>query len=162
MINPDIPDLVAVWKIPLPHGLQVIEFEHGETSGKRVVRVNGQEVRFARSCFSVSIVLIISIIQQILRREWMFNLIGSETLRVGGGKVVKISIGSEGLMFKYAIEVDGKNLESFVKDMNKQTRTWFPIIDKKTHRIVIGNTITNYSDIIILVCLSSSITMMFP
>ena len=44
MINPDVPDLVAVWKIPLPHGLQVIEFEHGETSGRRIIRVNGEEV----------------------------------------------------------------------------------------------------------------------
>ena len=74
---------------------------------------------------------------QVLRKEWMFSLIGSETLKVGG-KYVKIAIESEGLMFKYTIQVDGKSLESFVKDMNKQTRTWFPIIDKKTHRIVIG------------------------
>lgn len=41
----DSPDLVARWKIALPNGLQVIEFEHGETTGKRVVRVNGEEVR---------------------------------------------------------------------------------------------------------------------
>ena len=43
-MNPDFPDLVATWTIPLPHGVQVIEFEHGETTGKRVIRVNGEEV----------------------------------------------------------------------------------------------------------------------
>lgn len=33
-------DLVARWQISLPEGKHVIEFEHGTTSGRRVIRVN--------------------------------------------------------------------------------------------------------------------------
>lgn len=31
-------DLVAVWEVHLADGIHVIEFEHGTTSGRRVVR----------------------------------------------------------------------------------------------------------------------------
>ena len=33
-------DIVGRWNLSLPDGRYVIEFEHGTTSGKRVVRVN--------------------------------------------------------------------------------------------------------------------------
>ena len=46
-------DLVAVWEISLADGVHIIEFEHGTTSGKRVIRVNKEEI---------------------LRKEWMFKL----------------------------------------------------------------------------------------
>ena len=46
-------DLVAVWEIHLADGVHIIEFEHGTTSGKRVIRVNKEEI---------------------LRKEWMFKL----------------------------------------------------------------------------------------
>lgn len=35
-------DLVAYWSIPLCDGVHTVEFEHGTTSGKRVLRVDGQ------------------------------------------------------------------------------------------------------------------------
>ena len=79
-----------------------------------------------------------------MRKDWMFSLIGSETFRVGG-KHATITIDGEGLLFRYTIQIDGKSLESFVKDMNKQTRTWFPKIGGTTHRIVMGTVcIANY------------------
>ena len=37
-------DVVAVWNIPMSDKMYKIEFEHGTTSGKRVVRVNGKVV----------------------------------------------------------------------------------------------------------------------
>ena len=33
-------DLVAKWDISLPDGKYKVEFEHGTTSGRRVIRVN--------------------------------------------------------------------------------------------------------------------------
>ena len=39
------PDLVGEWKIHLPDGIHTVQFEHGATTGKRVVRVDGEEVR---------------------------------------------------------------------------------------------------------------------
>ena len=35
-------DTVAVWNVPMSDKMYKIEFEHGTTSGKRVVRVNGK------------------------------------------------------------------------------------------------------------------------
>ena len=35
-------DLVATWSVSLPNGRHKVEFEHGTTSGKRVIRVDGQ------------------------------------------------------------------------------------------------------------------------
>lgn len=33
-------DIVGKWNLSLPDGRYTIEFEHGTTSGKRVIRVN--------------------------------------------------------------------------------------------------------------------------
>lgn len=35
-------DIVGQWKLSLPDGRYTIEFEHGTTSGKRVIRVNNK------------------------------------------------------------------------------------------------------------------------
>jgi hypothetical protein len=35
-------DLVATWRLPLPDGDHKVEFEHGTTSGKRVIIVDGK------------------------------------------------------------------------------------------------------------------------
>ncbi|KAG2459580.1 FAIM1 protein, partial [Polypterus senegalus] len=35
-------DLVAVWEVALSDGVHKIEFEHGTTSGKRVIYVDGK------------------------------------------------------------------------------------------------------------------------
>ena len=35
-------DRVAVWEVPLNSGLYIVEFDHGTTSGTRIVRVNGK------------------------------------------------------------------------------------------------------------------------
>jgi len=35
-------DLVAVWEVSLSDGLHLVEFEHGTTTGKRVIRVDGK------------------------------------------------------------------------------------------------------------------------
>ena len=38
-------DLVGTWEVALPGGIHVIQFEHGTTTGKRVIHVDGIEVR---------------------------------------------------------------------------------------------------------------------
>ena len=79
-------DLCAVWEVHLADGVHMIEFEHGTTSGKRVVRVNREEV---------------------LRKDWMFKLVGNETFQVGKSKtlcVIKIEpVG--GFTYQYTLEV---------------------------------------------------------
>jgi hypothetical protein len=45
-------DLVAFWSVPLLDGVHTVEFEHGGTTGKRVIRVDGK-VRFQFSLRNV-------------------------------------------------------------------------------------------------------------
>lgn len=43
-------DVAAVWDIKLADGVHKIVFEHGTTSGKRVISVDGEEVKLAAHC----------------------------------------------------------------------------------------------------------------
>lgn len=38
-------DIVGVWKVHLPDGIHDIELEHGTATGKRIIRVDGKEVK---------------------------------------------------------------------------------------------------------------------
>lgn len=35
-------DVVGMWEVPLSDGIYQIEFEHGTTTGKRVIYINGK------------------------------------------------------------------------------------------------------------------------
>ena len=80
------PDLVAVWEVHLADGVHVIEFEHGTTSGRRVLRVDGAEIS---------------------RKEWMFKLVGTETFTMGKSRtpctIIIEPIG--GFTYQYSLEV---------------------------------------------------------
>lgn len=39
-------DIAAVWDIKLADGVHKVVFEHGTTSGKRVIFVDGEEVSY--------------------------------------------------------------------------------------------------------------------
>lgn len=54
-------DLVATWDVPLYDQTHKISFEHGTTTGRRVVKVDDEVVT---------------------RRDWMFKLVGSEQFQV--------------------------------------------------------------------------------
>ena len=94
----DGSDLVGVWNVPMQDRVcrlkistvfsvkQVhkIEFEHGTTTGKRVIRVDGKEV---------------------LHRDWMFKLVGKEIFAVGNMKCI-ISVDALGTFaYEYTLEV---------------------------------------------------------
>lgn len=78
-------DLVAHWDVPLHDRVHNIEFEHGTTTGKRVVRVDGQEI---------------------VRREWMFKLVGSEIFKVGTARCEILVIKSQFLKAEILIRLN--------------------------------------------------------
>ncbi|XP_071387041.1 fas apoptotic inhibitory molecule 1-like [Centroberyx affinis] len=111
-------DLVAVWEVALSDGVYRIEFAHGTTTGKRVVYVNGQEV---------------------VRKDWMFKLVGKETFTVGGTQT-RATINIEaitGFAYEYSLEVGGKSLEKFIDNRAKSTKTWLHKVDGEDCRIVL-------------------------
>eukprot|EP00095_Tigriopus_kingsejongensis_P009327 maker-scaffold486_size158769-snap-gene-0.28 protein:Tk09327 transcript:maker-scaffold486_size158769-snap-gene-0.28-mRNA-1 annotation:"hypothetical protein LOTGIDRAFT_115761" len=117
-LDSNIPDLVAAWEVFLPDGIHVIEFEHGTTSGRRIVRVDGEELA---------------------RREWMFKLVGTETFHVGKSNaacVITIEpIG--GFSYQYTLSVNGKPYKTFKEQQSKIMKTWILPVNGSMFRIVL-------------------------
>ncbi|XP_062236339.1 fas apoptotic inhibitory molecule b [Platichthys flesus] len=111
-------DLVAEWDVALSDGVFRIGFAHGTTTGRRVVYVNGQEV---------------------IRRDWMFKLVGKETFTVGGANT-RATISMEavsGFVYEYTLEVEGKSLQRFMDNRTKRTETWLLQVDGEDRRVVL-------------------------
>ncbi|KAK9410549.1 fas apoptotic inhibitory molecule 1 [Crotalus adamanteus] len=111
-------DLVAVWEVGLSDGVHKIEFEHGTTSGKRVVYVDGKEI---------------------IRKEWMFKLVGKETFTVGAANTkATINIDAvSGFAYEYTLEIDGKSLKKYLENRSKTTNTWVLHLDGTDFRVVL-------------------------
>ncbi|KAL6456109.1 hypothetical protein MHYP_G00359600 [Metynnis hypsauchen] len=111
-------DVVGMWEVSLSDGIYQIEFEHGTTTGKRVIYINGKEV---------------------LRRDWMFKLVGKETFPVGStGTKATINIEAiTGFAYEYTLEINGKSLQSFLDNRSKISKTWLLKLDGADCRIVL-------------------------
>ncbi|XP_041822600.1 fas apoptotic inhibitory molecule 1-like [Chelmon rostratus] len=111
-------DLVAAWEVALSDGVYRIEFAHGTTSGKRVVCVNGQEV---------------------IRKDWMFKLVGKETFTVGSAatKATIVIEAVSGFAYEYTLEIAGKSLQKFIDNRAQTTKTWLLKVDGEDCRVVL-------------------------
>lgn len=89
-------DVVAEWQVPVRGQLHQLEFEHGTTSGKRILWVNGQvgiHCRYLIACFSLLGILNFSSgfsfrSQEVFHRDWMFKLVGDDTFELDGLRCV--------------------------------------------------------------------------
>ncbi|XP_014853663.1 PREDICTED: fas apoptotic inhibitory molecule 1-like [Poecilia mexicana] len=111
-------DAVAVWDVALSDGVYRVEFDHGTTTGKRVVYVNGTEV---------------------IRKDWMFKLVGKETFSLGSADT-KATINIEavgGFAYEYSLNVGGKSLQKFIDHRAKTTKTWLVQVDGADCRVVL-------------------------
>lgn len=109
-------DLVGEWTVKLSDGVHKIQFEHGTTTGKRVIRVDGKEV---------------------MRKDWVFKLVGVENFTVGKVRCT-ISIDAvEGFMYQYSLEVNGKKLEKFTENQSKILKTWQWTTGEQQYRVVL-------------------------
>ncbi|XP_076825592.1 fas apoptotic inhibitory molecule 1-like [Clavelina lepadiformis] len=113
-----LDDLVATWEVALSDGVHKIEFEHGTTSGKRVIVVDGKEIR---------------------RNDWMFKLVGSEDFVIGKQKVkASISIDAcSGFAYEYTLQIEGKTLKTFMENKSKTSKAWTLHLDGQDTRIVL-------------------------
>ncbi|XP_066299789.1 fas apoptotic inhibitory molecule 1-like [Branchiostoma lanceolatum] len=110
-------DVVAVWEVALSDGVHKVQFEHGTTTGKRVVTVDNKEL---------------------LRRNWMFKLVGKESFTIGKGHKAVIFIEAvSGFAYQYTLDVDGKSLEKFIENRSKTSKTWTLTLDGVDTRIVL-------------------------
>ncbi|CAL1541717.1 unnamed protein product [Lymnaea stagnalis] len=109
-------DLVAYWELALSDGVHKVEFEHGTTSGKRVIRVDGKEI---------------------YRQDWMFKLVGREHFQVAKAKCVITIEAVSGFAYEYSLEVNGKPLKKFRENQSKIMKTWTLYIAGKDTRVVL-------------------------
>ncbi|KAM8855360.1 fas apoptotic inhibitory molecule a isoform 3-T4 [Spinachia spinachia] len=112
-------DLAGVWEVALSDGVHRIEFEHGTTTGKRIIYVDGKEI---------------------VRRDWMFKLVGKETFNVGRSETkATINIDAvSGFAYEYTLEIDGKSLKKYMENRSKVTSTWVLNLDGIDSRVVLG------------------------
>ncbi|CAH1772477.1 unnamed protein product [Owenia fusiformis] len=97
-------------------GIHRVEFEHGTTSGKRVIRADGIEI---------------------LRRDWMFKLVGREHFNIGKAKCSIIVEAISGFAYEYSLEVNGKPLKKFSENQSKIMKTWTLTVSGEPTRVVL-------------------------
>ncbi|XP_042891106.1 fas apoptotic inhibitory molecule 1-like isoform X2 [Penaeus japonicus] len=109
-------DLVALWEVRLSDGVHKVGFEHGTTTGRRVLWVDGEEK---------------------VHHDWMFKLVGSEVFQIGDTKcVIKIEpIG--GFSYEYSLEVNGKSYKKFTENQSKILKTWLLPLEGSYMRVVL-------------------------
>lgn len=84
--------------------------------------------------------LTLSLLQEILRRDWMFKLVGKETFSVGKSDTkATISIDAvSGFAYEYELEINGKSLKKYMENRSKVTSTWILNLDGTDCRVVLG------------------------
>ena len=116
-------DIVATWTVSLPDGQHVIKFEHGTTTGKRVVWINNQEI---------------------LRKNWMFKLVGKIDFQVSSAKAVITIDAISGFAYEYTLFINGKPLQKFKENRKKTAKVWTLLVDGIETRVVLGNYVFKY------------------
>ncbi|XP_023220836.1 fas apoptotic inhibitory molecule 1-like [Centruroides sculpturatus] len=109
-------DLIGVWEVRLSDRVHRVEFEHGTASGRRVLRVDGKEI---------------------LRRDWMFRLVGSETFEIGKTKCCINIRPTNGFNYEYTLSVNGRELQKFLETQSKILKTWILDLDGEATRVVL-------------------------
>ncbi|CAF1227532.1 unnamed protein product, partial [Didymodactylos carnosus] len=103
-------------QVALSDGVHKVEFEHGTTTGKRVIRVDGKEIR---------------------RNDWLFRLLGKEHFIIGKHNCIINIDANSGFAYEYTLEIDGKPLQKFRENRSKISRTWTLKLDGEEYRIVL-------------------------
>ncbi|KAH8238715.1 hypothetical protein KR038_007356 [Drosophila bunnanda] len=96
-------NIVAQWCVPINGKMYRIELEHGTTSGRRMIWVNGREV---------------------LRRDWMFKLVGEDTFHIDQTRCIIRVDPAPGFKYEYSLYIDGKSHELYTDEMTRQYRLW--------------------------------------
>lgn len=111
-------DIVGSWSVSLPDGKHTIKFEHGTTTGKRVIWVDDQEV---------------------MRKNWMFKLVGKLEFQVSSAKAVVTIDAVSGFAYEYTLFINGKPLQKFKENRKKTAKVWTLLVDGINTRVVLGN-----------------------
>lgn len=82
--------------------------------------------------------------QELVRRDWMFKLVGTEVFEIRGdddqvyAKCEILINASTGFTYEYSLFVNGKQLKKFKEKQSKIMRTWVVELDQQMWRITLG------------------------
>jgi len=122
----------------------VVEFEHGTATGRRIVKIDGNNI---------------------VHRDWMFRLVGDEVFMFNNikfiirvdpmpGKALLLFYPCDdkciisminvlqhyiGLKYSYSLWVNGKSYKQFVQSQSKILETWLAKVGNEEYRVVLGN-----------------------
>ncbi|XP_058460443.1 fas apoptotic inhibitory molecule 1 isoform X2 [Malaya genurostris] len=117
-------DVVARWRVPMHGKIYEVEFEHGSTSGKRVLWIDKKEI---------------------FRRDWMFKLVGEDMFKLEDKRCIIRVDPLPGFKYNYSLYVDGKSYEQFSESQAKALKTWEINMGNNFYRIVLEkNTLNIY------------------
>ncbi|XP_031636186.1 fas apoptotic inhibitory molecule 1 [Contarinia nasturtii] len=109
-------EVAAEWHVPIRGKLHKIEFEHGTTSGRRILWINEKEI---------------------FRRDWMFKLVGDDIFELDDLRCILRVDPAPGFKYKYSLFVDGKPLDQYKQRQAKGLRIWEATINEIQYRVVL-------------------------
>ncbi|XP_049309594.1 fas apoptotic inhibitory molecule 1 [Bactrocera dorsalis] len=109
-------NIVAKWCAPINGKMYRIELEHGTTTGRRMIWVNGKEV---------------------LRRDWMFKLVGEDAFYIDQSRCIIRVDPAPGFRYEYSLYIDGKPHEQYTDELTKHYRLWLVSIEDNEYRIML-------------------------
>lgn len=79
-------------------------------------------------------------LKEILRRDWMFKLVGDERFKIGQqGTKCELKVEPyQYFAFSYSLVVDGKPFEKFTENQSKALRSWAVLTKGQRYRVVLG------------------------
>ncbi|XP_055703419.1 fas apoptotic inhibitory molecule 1 [Phlebotomus papatasi] len=109
-------EVAAEWHVPLGGKVFRVEFEHGTASGKRVLWIDGKEI---------------------LRRDWMFKLVGEDSFHLDGVRCILRVDPAPGFKYTYSLFVGGQAFEQFTERQARALKAWEITVRDKFYRIVL-------------------------
>lgn len=85
--------------------------------------------------------MVCSYLQEAVRRDWMFKLVGSEAFEVGNAKCTVIIRAVSGFTYEYVLVVNGKHFDKFRERQSKILNTWVVDVSGEPTRVVLGEKI---------------------
>ena len=78
--------------------------------------------------------------QEVVRKDWMFKLVGKETFTVGSSdtKATIVIEAISGFAYEYTLQIAGKSLQKFIDNRAQTTKTWLLKVDGQDYRVVLG------------------------
>ncbi|KRJ99613.1 uncharacterized protein Dyak_GE13625, isoform C [Drosophila yakuba] len=62
--------------------------------------------------------------QEVLRRDWMFKLVGEDTFHIDQTRCIIRVDPAPGFKYEYSLYIDGKSHDQYTEDMTRQYRLW--------------------------------------